>query len=95
MKWNGVVNAVTLKLSVLLTPAIVLAYDDSRFGSICGKSLTYTEGGFGSLLAAAAGIGSIVAAAMGSFRAFWALIVVSIGSFILKNYLELWFQGCG
>lgn len=94
MKWWGIVNLATLKLSVLLTPAIAFAYDDSRFGLVCNKSMTYTEGGFGAVLTATAGIGSIVAAATGSFRTFWALLVVSIGSFIVRNYLELWFAGC-
>jgi hypothetical protein len=95
MKWRGVVNLAALKLSVLLTPCLAFAYDDSKFGLVCNTSMTYTEGGFGALLTAAAGIGSIVAAATGNFRTFWALLVVSAGSFIVRNYLELWFQGCG
>lgn len=95
MKWWGIANLVTLKISVVLMPAIVLAYDDSKFGLVCNKSMTYTEGGFGALLTAASGVGSVVAAATGSFRTFWALLVVSVGSFIVRNYLELWFAGCG
>lgn len=58
----------------------------------CGRLLSYIEGGFGALLAAAAGIGAIVAAALGGFKAAWALVVVSVGAFILRAYITL-FQG--
>lgn len=61
----------------------------------CSKLLQYIEGGFGALVASAAGIGAIVAAAVGGFKAAWCLLVVSIGAFILRAYITLFNAGCG
>ena len=71
-------------------------YDDgAKFKEVCNKSLKYlSDDGFGALLSAGAGLGAVIAAATGSFRAAWGLLVVSVGAFILKNYVELWFQEC-
>jgi dipeptide/tripeptide permease len=60
----------------------------------CNILLAYMEGSFGALVAAAAGVGAIIAAAVGSFKAAWALLVVSIGSFILRSYLTLYNGSC-
>ncbi len=60
----------------------------------CANLLQYLEGGFGALLAAAAGIGAVVAAAVGGFKAAWCLLVVSIGAFILRAYITLFNAGC-
>lgn len=68
-------------------------YDDTKFGQICGRAVSYIESGFGALLACVAGLGAIVAAAAGGFRMAWACLVVSVGSFILRNYISLFFSG--
>ncbi len=80
---------------VVVDPALAqeAGYNDSKWREICGKALSYVEEGFGTLLATAAGIGAIVASAAGGFRMAWALIVVSIGSFILRNYVDLFYSG--
>lgn len=80
----------------MVSPATVFAYEDDDFGEICKAVMTYIEGGFGALLAAGAGLGAIVASAAGGFRVAWALLIVSIGGFILRAYLSIWFgDGCG
>lgn len=69
----------------------------AKFGTAvgaCGLILQYIETGFGALVASAAGIGAIIAAAVGGFKAAWGLLVVSIGSFILRAYLTLFHSGC-
>ena len=68
-------------------------YDGKKFGDICEKTFGYLEGGFGALLAAIAGIGAIIASAAGGFRLAWALVVVSVGSFILREYITIFFTG--
>lgn len=60
----------------------------------CSQLLQYIEGGFASLVAAAAGLGAIVAAAVGGFKAAWALLVVSIGAFILRTYIGVFLAQC-
>jgi hypothetical protein len=69
------------------------AYDDSLWGDACGRVLAYIQGGFGGLLSAVAGIGAIVASAAGGFRMAWALIVVSVGAYILGEYIDIFFKG--
>ncbi|MFN8391906.1 MAG: hypothetical protein U0136_16575 [Bdellovibrionota bacterium] len=69
------------------------AFDDSKFGVICGRTIGYIEGGFGALMSAIAGIGAIIASASGGFRMAWALVVVSIGAFILHEYVDIFFSG--
>lgn len=69
------------------------AYQGGKFKDVCQKTFGYLDGGFAGLLSAVTGVGAIIAAATGGFRAAWGLIVVSIGAFILKEYLDLWFQG--
>ena len=60
----------------------------------CGRLIAYMETGFGALVAAAAGVGAIIASAVGGFKAAWSLLVVSIGSFILRAYITLFNTPC-
>lgn len=85
--------AVAVLLLATIEPALAQPIDDAKFGTICQKALSYIEGGFGALVAAIAGIGAIVASAAGGFRMAWALLVVSIGAFILREYVGLLFAG--
>jgi hypothetical protein len=65
------------------------------FGNACSKMLLLVEGAFGALVAAVAGVAAILAAALGGFKMAWSLVVVSIGAFILRSWIQL-FQGtCG
>ena len=85
--------AVAVLLLATIEPAFAQQIDDSKFGTICQKALSYVEGGFGALVAAVAGMGAIVASAAGGFRMAWALLIVSIGAFILREYVGLLFAG--
>jgi len=62
------------------------------FGNACSKMLLLVEGAFGALVAAVAGVAAILAAALGGFKMAWSLVVVSIGAFILRSWIQL-FQG--
>ena len=77
-----------------LSPEQALAYNGEKYAEVCRGVLGILGGDFGSLLTAAAGVGAIVAAATGGFKAAWTLIVVAIGSFVLKEYTEIWFNPC-
>lgn len=60
----------------------------------CVELLDYVEGGFASLVAAAAGLGAIIAAAVGGFKAAWSLLVISVGAFILRSYISVFLAAC-
>lgn len=62
------------------------------FGNACQKMILLVEGAFGALVAAVAGVAAILAAALGGFKMAWSLVVVSIGAFILRSWIQL-FQG--
>ncbi len=63
-------------------------------GMACNKMLMMIEGAFGALVAAVAGVAAIVAAAMGGFKMAWTLVVISVGSFILRSYISLFNGEC-
>ncbi len=81
-------------LALVLTSDSVHAYDGTKYKEICSKTLDMLHGGFGALLMASAGVGAIVASATGGFRLAWALVVVALGAFTLKEYQEIWFEPC-
>jgi hypothetical protein len=74
-------------------PDTAFALDQGKLGVVCDRTLKYLEGGFGSLISAITGIGAIVASASGGFRTAWALVIVSIGAFILREYVDIFFSG--
>lgn len=80
-------------LYIAVSPMNAFAYAGTP-AIACNILLAYMEGSFGALVAAAAGVGAIIAAAVGGFKAAWALLVVSIGSFILRSYLTLYNGAC-
>ena len=61
----------------------------------CDMIVSLIEGSFGAVVAAAAGLGAIIASAVGGFKAAWTLLVVSIGAFILRQYITLFSGNCG
>ncbi len=65
------------------------------FGMACNKMLLLIEGAFGALVAATAGVAAIVAAALGGFKMAWALVVVAIGSFVLRAFITIFNGVCG
>ena len=65
------------------------------YAMACNGILSLVEGTFGALLTSVAGIGAIVASAMGGFKMAWSLVVVAVGSFILRSYITLFNGDCG
>jgi hypothetical protein len=57
--------------------------------------MQYLEGAFGALIMAASGVGAIMAAAFGQYKAALSLMVVAVGSFILRNLITTFFNDSG
>jgi hypothetical protein len=57
--------------------------------------MQYLEGSFGALIMAASGVGAIMAAAFGQYKAALSLMVVAVGSFILRNLINTFFNDTG
>jgi len=66
-------------------------YDDELIRNSIGNLFRLIEGAFGALIMVVAGLGAIIAAAMGQYRAAISLVVVAIGSFILRALVSLFF----
>ena len=49
------------------------------------------EGSFGALIMIVAGLTAIVAAAMGAYRTAMAALIVAVGAFILRTFVNLFF----
>ena len=84
-----------LGLVLLYTGGSELAHaGQGSYAMACNRMLSLIEGTFGALVTAVAGVAAIVAAAMGGFKMAWSLIVVAVGSFILRSYVGLFNGGC-
>lgn len=57
--------------------------------------LLYLEGSFGALVMVCSGIGAILSSAFGQYRASLGLMVVAIGSFILRSLMSTFFNDAG
>lgn len=63
------------------------------FQSATSKLLCYVlPGKFGAMISAFAGIFALVGAAMGAYRAAWALVLVSVGCYIAKDFVSVLFD---
>ncbi len=58
-----------------------------------GNLFLLIEGAFGALIMVVAGIGAIFAAAMGAYRPAVGMLIVAVGSFILRALVSLFFGG--
>ena len=67
------------------------AFDPQLIQHAVGNLFKLVEGAFGALIMVVSGIGAIVAAAMGAYRAAVGMIVVAVGSFILRSLVSLFF----
>jgi len=67
-------------------------YNDDRIAESVDVILTYINGSFGALVMVAAGVAAIMASAFGSYKAALGLLVVAVGSFILRSLLDTWFN---
>lgn len=66
--------------------------DQTRFEEACKATLGMVEGAFGALVMIAAGVGSILSAAFGQYRASLSLMVVAMGSFVLRSLVSTFFH---
>ena len=64
---------------------------EGLIGAAVGALLRFIEGHFGALIMVVAGIGAILAASMGAYRASLGMMVVAVGSFILRALVALFF----
>lgn len=67
-------------------------------GEVFGSAATniacqVMPGKFGAMLSAFAGLFALVAAATGSYRGAWALVFVSVGAYIFKEFVQILFPG--
>lgn len=66
-------------------------FDDELIRGSVGNLFRLIEGAFGALLMVVAGLAAIIAAGLGSYRAAISLLVVAVGSFILRALVSLFF----
>lgn len=87
-------------ISILGIAAVLFASPENAhagagtYGQACNKMLGLIEGAFGALVAAAAGVAAILAAALGGFKMAWSLVVVAVGSFVLRAFISLFNGVC-
>ena len=70
----------------------VAKYNDDRIAESVDIILTYINGTFGALVMVSAGIAAILSSAFGQYRAALGLLVVAVGSFILRSLISTWFN---
>lgn len=70
-------------------------YNDDRIGEAADVILTYINGAFGALVMIACGVAAILSSAFGQYRAAMGLMVVAVGSFILRSLVNTWFNTSG
>ncbi len=71
---------------------LVGTYNDERVAEAVNRMFGYIEGSFGALIMVAAGLGAIMSAAFGQYRAALGLLVVAVGSFILRSLVGTFFN---
>ncbi len=101
MKWNkaplfslamlGAAVLVAVEPAFAATDAGV-GFNDYKIRCAAAQLLTLTEGNLGALIMIVAGIGTIIASAFGAYRAATSLLVVSIGSFVLRSLVVIFFN---
>lgn len=78
--WSGLDSAADAQTRMI-------RYNDARVAMAVNAILLYLEGSFGALIMVCAGIGSIMSAAFGQYRAAISLLVVAVGSFVLRSFM--------
>jgi hypothetical protein len=74
------------------TQTTEIQYNDERIANAVNAIMTYLEGSFGALIMAASGVGAIMSAAFGQYKAALSLMVVAVGSFILRSLISTFFN---
>ena len=67
-------------------------YNDHRIAESADVVISYLNGAFGALVMVASGIGAIISGAFGQYRAALGLMVVAIGSFIVRSLISTFFN---
>ena len=67
-------------------------YNDDRVSEAADVILTYINGAFGALVMIACGVAAILSSAFDQYRAAMGLMVVAVGSFILRSLVNTWFN---
>jgi hypothetical protein len=67
-------------------------YNDARVAEAADVILLYINGAFGALVMIACGVAAILSSAFGQYRAAMGLMVVAVGSFILRSLVNTWFN---
>jgi hypothetical protein len=67
-------------------------FNDDRIAEAADVIMTYIHGSFGALIMVCSGIAAILSAAFGGYRAALGLLVVAVGSFILRSLVSTWFN---
>lgn len=68
------------------------AYNDDRIAEAVDVVFLFINGTFGALIMVASGVAAILSSAFGQYRAALGLMVVAIGSFILRSLVKTWFN---
>ena len=86
-----------ITIFTMVEPVFAQATGDGIFkDAACGILDKVLAKDFGGLLTVIAGSLAILASVTGSFRGAWALIFVSVGSFVFPNLVDALFPGmCG
>ena len=78
--------------SAQVSSGAAINYNQERITNAVNAIMTYLEGSFGALIMAAAGVGAIMSAAFGQYKASLSLLVVAVGSFILRSLMGTFFN---
>jgi len=70
-------------------------FNDDRLQQAIGVVMGFLEGSFGALIMTASGVGAIMSAAFGNYKAAMSLLVVAVGSFILRSLVSTFFDNVG
>lgn len=67
-------------------------FDPQMIDCAVGQLFQLIEGSFGALIMVISGLGAIISASMGAYRASVGMLVVAVGSFILRSLVSLFFS---
>jgi hypothetical protein len=67
-------------------------YNDDKIAESVDVVFLFINGTFGALIMVASGVAAILSSAFGQYRAALGLMVVAVGSFILRSLVRTWFN---
>ncbi|MCB0361010.1 MAG: hypothetical protein KDD44_15280 [Bdellovibrionales bacterium] len=76
----------------LTPPGSGVTAGDARIYEMGERLFQLIEGNLGSLIMIVAGLGVIISASLGSYRTALSLLVVSLGAFILRSLVVIFFN---